>query len=177
MDDPLELCARPTGPPPARIWATPTKPVSVVILGPVIGHWLHWLRKRTIPCATANCGLCKRKVPARWQGYAAGAERQVKLTDKGHVATWHRIVIPISPELDELLGAAGNPPLVLQVRPRHAAKGFEVEKIETVLKTDGLPAPFDVRDVLYRVFGIRPPARNTSTTPVEVKTSLPHEEN
>lgn len=158
MQDPLELCPRPGGAPPARIWSAPDKPVSVVLLGAVLGHWLHWSRKRTIPCATVNCNLCKRKVPARWQGYAPGCERVTKLTNSGHVAQWQRIVIPIAPELDESISVAGALPLILHCVPRKAARGFEVKKIEALLKTDGLPESFDVRLVLYRVFGIRPPS-------------------
>jgi len=161
--NPLELCPRVGGAPPARIWSVPARPCSVVLLGPVIGHWLHYIRKRTLPCPPSDCPYCRRKVPARWQGYAAGAEKVVKLIDTKQVGTWQRIVIPISPELDELLASAGTPPLILQCAPRKSAKGFEVRKIEPLLRDDGLPLLFDVRLVLYRVFGIRPPSAEPQT--------------
>jgi len=161
--NPLEICPRTGAAPPARIWKVPERPCSVVLLGPVIGHWLHYIRKRTLPCPPTDCPYCRKKVPARWQGYAPGCEKVVKLVDTKQVGAWQRIVIPISPELDELLAVAGTPPLVLHCAPRKKSKGFEVTKMVPMIYDTSLPLLFDVRLVLYRVFGIRPPSAEPQT--------------
>jgi len=158
MNDPLDLGAPAPDAPPAKVLTALTCDTRVLLLGPITGHWVHWVKKRTLPCQDPGCPLCKRRVPARWQGYGPALLLTGKLNASAAVYKTAPIVLPCNPEQEKELTAAGAPPLELLLRPRRDKRGFDLAKITQVLKNKSTPPAFDVRPVLYRLFGVRPPA-------------------
>lgn len=164
MNDPLDLGAPSPEAPPANVLTALQVETRVLLLGTVTGHWVHWVKRRTLPCQSGACALCKRRVPARWQGYAPALLLTGQLDAQAGVYTHKLCVLPCSPEHEKELKLAGVPPLELLLKPRKDRRGFDLAKITQVLRNKSTPPAFDVRPVLYRLFGVRPPTAESIET-------------
>lgn len=159
---PLEHSHRPPAPAPARIWKPSGKAARFYLLGNYHGQWLHWLGKRSLPCLDDDCPSSRHTRPAHWVAYypAAMVEMVYSVTAGKNVPKYVPYVLALSPENVEDLSHYTRWPLGIEVKPRKGARGLELTSVQEVRAPKELPAPFNVRAVLYRVFGIRPPETN-----------------
>jgi hypothetical protein len=159
----------PAPPPPvaARIITVSDGTSHYVVLGSWAGIWVHWLGRRSLPCLGERCPRSRHLRPMRWTGYLPAAASNLTLTERGHVRTWSACVLPVGPDqARDLEEHVRHCPFVLEIKKRPGERGWRVAGVSRTIPSGELPAAPDVRNTLYRVWGVRPPV-DPPTNPVE----------
>lgn len=116
------------------------------------GCWSHWVGRQMECRMSADCALCQRGEPVRWNGYIAA---QVE-TDKG----WEDVILALSDnaakELDEQVPKwEGMRGLVITLkRDPGKVNGRVHVKVEKKAPVGKIPEPFDVISSLQRMWGV-----------------------
>jgi hypothetical protein len=154
--------ADPPPPPVARVWVATTDPCKFALLGPLVKLYIHWIGRRSFPCEGEDrCPRTLHAKPCRWQAYAPAAQL-VPVQDPNTLSygpSWKRAVLPVSELMNAKLEAAGVkiPGTVVTVARSKTSKEVVLREVTTLETTKGLPEWFDVKPILYRLWGIRPP--------------------
>lgn len=164
MADDFDFDDAPPPAPEARIAKIPFGDSHWIVLGTGRGLWLHWEGKRTTPCDGENCPAGRHRRPAHWTCYLPAALQQIALDEATgkHKAAYEKVVLAVNQEQAERL--RDQPfPIKLTVHRIKDKKGFSIRKIEPLQKHPNIPATFDVKATLYRVFGRRPSVNGNGT--------------
>lgn len=146
--------------PKARVVVLPNGKSQLIVLGPPRGLWLHWARKRSIPCDGENCPQSRHRLPCHWSGYcpAVFIRQLAELNEGGkRKVLYEPTVLPVNQDQAEQLNY-GSFPVVVTVEKKAEQKGYKLCKIEVIKKDDKIPEAFSVEPTLLRIFGRRPPS-------------------
>lgn len=125
---------------------------AALLSGDMIGVWLHTLAKRDTPCLGSMCSYRLRgeHMGRRWKGYFAAYDLRacrlvlVEITTEAHRVWAENPERQKKPERGTILtvrrmGTAANAPVNLSIS-------------QATCDPDCLPAAFDVRKALYRIW-------------------------
>ena len=144
---------------------------QAILLGDPVGVWLHWVDGNSLPCELENCRWCPGRTYRRWYAPAQApvGPKQIIEGPKGTIGTSHHAWVDVLAELNDgcraalegrtcrglfvslCRGKTGRAPLVLRVLDRTTDKP--------------IPAWWDVRPVLERLWGVRAPAAERARDP------------
>ena len=159
MHDPIPWADVPPPVPVASVW-TPAEGVwDLVLLGPWFSCWLHWSGRRSLPCLAEDCPTARHRQPVRWQAYAPAALAVWANAERKSVDRWKPVVLPCGLEcandLLPFLTKFPGPAIRLTKKGNVKAWTWTIGKVTRSIH--GLPAAFDPRPTLYRLWGVRPP--------------------
>lgn len=129
---------------------------AIILASPLIGCYTHWWTDRTVPCLGPSdqwpCPGCQRHLERRWKGYLAcyepGLSRSILMEVTANSAR-------LRPELlDPAQNLRGS---ILELHRLPGRKNAPVEaKLLIGTHRGTLPAPFDVKAALLRLWGADP---------------------
>jgi len=148
---------KPPQTPEARVAEIPFGESEIIVLGPHRGLWLHWQKRRTVPCDNDDCPAARHRLPVHWTGYSpACLVKLVREQDSGrHKKVLEKVVLSLNQEQADQL-ADQKFPVLLKVKRTKEKKGFSIRKIEQLEDHPNIPRPFSIEPTLYRLFGRRP---------------------
>ena len=143
----------------AQLFKFPKDRVSVCLLGPWYGQWVHWTGRRSIPCLEDDCPKATHRHPQRWVGYMPGVVQEVK--DRA-IRDWRRWPIWViglpAHAVHSIMQVDGMSfPLLVSVSRVEGRKEVKVDGIRCPLVVDNAPVAFDVAPTLAALWGVRPP--------------------
>lgn len=146
--------------PAARVWTVPEGDSKVVLLGEPAGVWTHWMGRRSLPCLGEHCPTSRHRRPAQWYGYYPAVQLVTELHERGYrEQLGSKIVLPGSSHFPaEISGKGIVRGLVCTLRKEAGRREFHVKALAVANDPSQLPETFNVRDVLYRLWGVRPPS-------------------
>jgi hypothetical protein len=154
---------RPPSVPKATIWTPPNGTSLVALLGRGVGLWLHWLGRRSYPCEGKDCPAARHRKPAYWTKYFPACIPVFEGTGEKKLKGYMPVVIALSQDhyayLEEF---SEGGPILLEVARQNGDRQFRIKKVQAYHGKVQLPPVFDVRPVLYRVWGMRPPTETGS---------------
>ena len=153
--------------PTARIW-TPGPGISwFCALGKWHALWVHWVRKRTLPCQKEQCPKWRHNQPGHWTAYLPGAIPIHSLDGDRKVVGFRPVILPLNPEqADQVRKGFGTfPGPLLELARIKNEKTFLVQRIITGKPLENLPPCPSVLATLYRVWGIVPDFDDESEKP------------
>jgi len=153
--------------PSARIWTPPIGRSHVCVLGRWRSLWIHWLRKRSVPCLKDACPKYRHTAPARWVAYVPGCIPINSLDGTREVVGYRPVILACNPEQADLLRPAmGNfPGPVLEVFKHEKEKHWTLERLITGKNPQNLPPCPDVLATLHRVWGMIPEEEKNGEVP------------
>jgi hypothetical protein len=138
----------------------PGEGASVVFLADHIGVNIHWIDNRSRPCVD-DCQHCKAQTPRRWRAYLPALVRRcVKMgvdADARQTPVFSARIEELVIELteshaDQIEGLAG---MAAELWKPRGNKLLPVRLIVDGPAKVELPPAFDVKPVLYRIWGIQ----------------------
>ena len=153
--------------PSARIWTPPDGRSHICVLGPWRSLWIHWLRKRSVPCLKENCPRYRHTAPGRWVAYVPSCVPILALDGTREVVGHRPIIIACNPEQAAALRPSmGNyPGPILTLFKHEKEKHWTLEKIITGKNPKDMPPCPDVLATLHRVWGIIPDFEQNGEAP------------
>lgn len=152
----------PPPPPPkptARIWSPPADRESfAVVLGPWSPHWVHWVGKRTLPCLNDDCPRPRHTKPIQWRGYLPVAvynPMSKHTDDKEWLPAIYAVGQDHANDIVPYLSDYPGPALTITVIKKENRHSISVKELADY--PENLPSCPDVKVVLAKLWGIKPP--------------------
>lgn len=134
----------------------PNDKLKALLLDRVIGVWTHWIdgvpKGKSKPCLGDNCPY--HQAPIRWRGFVAAAIGKRNLQKDGQVEN-ENIVVELTEHAAKQLIDKTCRGLFVQFSRGPSKFGRITCAILEDCSSGNIPETFDIKPVLYRVWGVR----------------------
>ncbi len=160
--------------PSMRIYRlNPGQRETVILLGDLSGIWLHWTGDNLMPCQTGSC--CKEgcvyypsKTRRRWYGPG-----MVSCHDSQNRPFWSKRIIELNDDNERVIHDLPHFGLLLNLLRGPNKTSPLICRVADVQPSDQdkakMPAGFDVRPMLMRIWGIRDASEQAAEVPDVIK--------